>query len=199
MASIDKTSVRAEVNRLKSDFEQLCADGKITNEVKVIMSSMFMILELMLSIFLERATKKNNKNSSKPSSQTEKDESSLSKPGSNGKGKHENDDVARNTRTKETVKIASVRCCDICGEDLSDTSCTKHERRTKIDIIFEKVVEHVDAQIKQCPICDSTVKGKFPSDMHGPLQYGDGLKAFVINLLICQRACPAKRFGYGLA
>ena len=22
--------------------------------------------------------------------------------------------------------------------------------------------------------------------MHGPLQYGDGLKAFVINLLVCQ-------------
>ncbi len=186
MASIDKTSVRAEVNRLKSDFEQLCADGKITNEIKVIMSSMFMILELMLSIFLERATKKNNQNSSKPSSQTEKDESSLSKPGSNGKGKHENNDVARNTRTKETVKTTNVHCCNICGEDLSDTSCTKHERRTKIDLIFEKVVEHVDAQIKQCPTCDSTVKGKFPSDMHGPLQYGDGLKAFIINLLICQ-------------
>ena len=54
MASIDKTSVRAEVNRLKSDFEQLCADGKITNEIKAIMSSMLMILELMLSFLNER-------------------------------------------------------------------------------------------------------------------------------------------------
>ncbi len=54
MASIDKTSVRAEINRLKFDFEQLCADGKITNETKVIMSSMFMILELMLSFLNER-------------------------------------------------------------------------------------------------------------------------------------------------
>ena len=61
-----------------------------------------------------------------------------------------------------------------------------HERRTKIDIVFEKVVEHVDAEVKQCPNCDSTVKGQFPSDMHGPLQYGNGLKAFVINLLVCQ-------------
>ena len=61
-----------------------------------------------------------------------------------------------------------------------------HERRTKIDIVFEKVVEHVDAEIKQCPTCKATVKGKFPADMHGPLQYGSGLKAFVINLLVCQ-------------
>ncbi len=93
MASIDKTSVRDEVSRLKADFEQLCTEGKITNEIKVLMSSMFMIIELMLSIFLERVTKKDNKNSSKPSSQTEKDDSSLSKPGSNGKGKHENKDI----------------------------------------------------------------------------------------------------------
>ncbi len=26
----------------------------------------------------------------------------------------------------------------------------------------------------------------FPADLHGPLQYGNGLKAFVINLLVCQ-------------
>ncbi|MGY6278274.1 IS66 family transposase, partial [Methylomonas sp. MgM2] len=32
----------------------------------------------------------------------------------------------------------------------------------------------------------NTVKGLFPADLYGPLQYGDGLKAFVINLLICQ-------------
>ena len=30
------------------------------------------------------------------------------------------------------------------------------------------------------------VKGPFPADMHGPLQYGEGLKALVVNLLICQ-------------
>jgi len=186
MASIDKTSVRDEVSRLKADFKALCSEGKVTNEIKVLMGSMLMIIELMLSIFLERATKKDNQNSSKPSSQTEKDESSLSKPGSNGKGKHENGDVARNTRTKEKIKIAKVTCCNVCGEDLGDTPCADVERRTKIDIIFEKVVDHVDAQIKQCPTCDSTVKGQFPSDMHGPLQYGDGLKAFVINLLVCQ-------------
>ena len=44
----------------------------------------------------------------------------------------------------------------------------------------------MDAEIKQCPTCKTTVKAKFPTDMHGPLQYGEGLKAFVINLLVCQ-------------
>ena len=91
MASLDKTTVRNEVSRLKDDFEQLCTDGKITTESKVLMNSMFMIIELILSIFLERSTQKDNKNSSKPSSQTEKDESSLGHQGSHGKGKNEND------------------------------------------------------------------------------------------------------------
>jgi transposase len=186
MANLDKSTVRNEVSRLKDDFELLCADGKITSESKVLMSSMFMIIELILSIFLERTTKKDNQNSSKPSSQTEKDESALGHQGSSGKGKNETSGRSKNTRTKENITIAAVNSCDVCGEDLTDSECTHIERRTKIDIVFEKVVEHVDAQIKHCPVCDSTVKGTFPTDMHGPLQYGNGLKAFVINLLVCQ-------------
>lgn len=150
------------------------------------MNSLFMIVELILAIFLERSTKKDSSNSSKPSSQTPKDESALSHSGSNGKGKSENKDQARNTRVKEVVTISQVLTCEVCAQDLSGVPCVDHERRTRIDIVFEKVIDHVDAEIKRCPACDSTVKGAFPSDMHGPLQYGDGLKAFVINLLIGQ-------------
>ena len=186
MASLDKTSVRTEVSRLKIDFEQLCADGKITSESKTLMMSMFLIVELILSIFLEKSTKKDNKNSSIPSSQTEKDESWLGHQGSNGKGKKETDTLAKNTRVREQVTVSTVSVCDVCAENLTDVSCIHYERRTKIDIIFEKVVKHVDAEIKQCPVCKTTIKAKFPTDMHGPLQYGEGLKAFVVNLLVCQ-------------
>ena len=186
MASINKTSVRNEISRLKADFDLLCSEGKVTSETQVLMSSMLMIIELMLSIFLEKTTKKDNKNSSKPSSQTDKDETSLGQQSSNGKGKTENDRRANNSRVCETVTLSKVGLCNVCGEDLSGAPCDHHERRTKIDIVFEKVVEHVDAEVKQCPSCDATVKGKFPSDMHGPLQYGEGLKAFVVNLLVCQ-------------
>jgi len=186
MASLDKTSVRAEVSRLKTDFERLRADGKISAESKALMMSLFLIVELILSIFLEKTTQKDNKNSSIPSSQTGKDESSLGHQGSNGKGKNENDALAKNTRVYEQVTVSTVSFCDVCAEDLTETPCMHHERRTKIDIVFEKVVEHVDAEVKQCPICKATVKGKFPAAMQGPLQYGDGLKAFVVNLLVCQ-------------
>jgi len=116
--SINKSSVRNEVSRLKAEFDSLCAEGKVTGEIKVLM-----ILELMLSIFLERSTKKDSNNSSKPPSQTEKDdESSLTQQGSNGKGKKENNTLASNTRIKENVTLSEARACDICGED-TDTPC----------------------------------------------------------------------------
>lgn len=187
MAQIDKTTVRNEVSRIKADFEQLCLDGKITTEIKFLMNSMFMIMELMLSIFLEKTTKKDNKNSSIPPSQTAKDETALEvHPGSKSKGKPENNIAVNNTRVVESVTLSQVTNCDVCGEDLTDIASTEVERRTKIDIVFEKVVEHVDAEIKQCPACVTKVKAPFPADLHGPLQYGRGLKAFVVNLLVSQ-------------
>jgi hypothetical protein len=75
---------------------------------------------LILSIFLEKTTKKDNKNSSIPSSQTGKDESSLDHQGSNGKGKKENDALAKNTRVHEQVTVLSqifIKCkaALICG------------------------------------------------------------------------------------
>ena len=150
------------------------------------MSSLFTLLELIFAIFLEKSTRKTNKNSSKPSSQTDKDESALHHSGSKAKGKVEKKQAAYNTRSIETITVAAVNTCDVCGEDSTDTACHSHERRSKIDIVFEKVVDHVDAEIKHCPACSSSVKGVFPTDLHGPLQYGNGLKAYVINLLICQ-------------
>ena len=108
------------------------------------------------------------------------------------KGKVDNDNekpkvtMAGNTRTVETVTVIPVLACDRCGKDLSGFACECIERRTKIDIIFEKTVEHVDVEIKQCPACDSKVKAPFPHDMPGPLQYGNGIKAYVIQLLVAQ-------------
>lgn len=186
MATVNTQSVREEAERIKSEFSKLAADQKINDESKMLFQSMLMLISLLISIFLEKTTQKNSKNSSKPPSQTNKDESSVGDNGANSKGKPESNATANNTRTVETITLAKVSQCPVCGQDLSHIACQHHERRTTIDIIFEKVVEHVDAEIKVCENCDSTVKGTFPENMQGPLQYGKGLKAYVINLLICQ-------------
>ena len=186
MGSVNRQSVREEALRIKAEFDRLAANKKIDSESKMLFQSMLMLINLLIAIFLERTTNKNSKNSSKPSSQTEKDESALTNKGTNGKGKPESKAVASNTRTIESIVVAKVTQCDVCGQDLSKTACQHTERRTKIDIVFEKVVEHVDAEVKHCTSCGTTVKGRFPADMPGPLQYGNGLKAYIISLLVCQ-------------
>ena len=92
MTNLDKTSVRDEFSRLKADFDRLGAKGKWSSESQAIVNSLFMMVGLILALFLERSTKKDSSHSSQPSSFTSKDESVLSHPGSNGKGKSENKD-----------------------------------------------------------------------------------------------------------
>jgi transposase len=186
MASVNKHSLREEFDTLKAEFERLCADGKLAAESRALFQALLMLFEVLMAVFMERRTAKDSRNSSLPSSQTTKDDNTAIQPGANGKGKAQNDVLSGNTRTVETVQLAPVNQCGTCGEDLSDTPCQGHERRTRIDIIFEKVVSHVDAEIKQCPQCQAQTKGQFPADMSGPLQYGPGIRAYVLNLLVAQ-------------
>jgi len=183
---VNTRSAREELDFLRSEYDRLSSSGKVSAEVKLLIQSMFMLFEVLVSVFLEKTTRKNFKNSSLPPSQTEKDESAKTTVGSKSKGKEENLDRFSNSRTVEKTRAAKVNDCSICGEDLRDVPCKGHERRSKIDLIFEKVVEHVDAEIKDCPSCHSEVKGEFPADMAGPLQYGNGLKAWLINLVTAQ-------------
>ena len=184
MASVNKQSLREEFDTLKAEFERLSAAGKMAVESRALFQALLMLFEVLMAVFMEKRTAKDNRNSSLPSSQTAKDDTAVTRPGA--KGKSPNDALSGNTRTKESVRVAPVHQCGICGDDLSDTPCQGHERRTRIDIIFEKVVSHVDAEIKQCPGCRSQTRGRFPADLSGPLQYGLGIKAYALNLLIAQ-------------
>ena len=186
MASVNKQSLREEIDALKAEFKRLSSGGKMTAESRALFKTLLILFEVVLAVFMEKTTQKDSANSSLPPSQTQKDETSTPHKGSKAKGNKQNDKLSSNTRTKETTKVAKVKFCGTCGKDLSDTPCHHHERRTIIDLIFEKVVKHVDAEIKQCSDCEAITKGKFPDDMPGPLQYGAGIKAYILDLLIAQ-------------
>ena len=74
----------------------------------------------------------------------------------------------------------------VAGTDLSDVEPCAREQRVLRDIKFTVVDLKVDAEIKDCPECRARTKGRFPENMPGPLQYGNGIKAFMINLLVTQ-------------
>ena len=186
MASVNKQSLREEFEALKGRFSQLCTDGKITVESRALFEALLMLLTMLMAVFMEKNTPKNSSNSSKPSSQTTKDETALSRAGTHSKGKAYEAARSANTRTVHSVHLSKVSLCEQCGEDLREVPCQGHERRTQIDIVFEKVVTHVDAEIKACPNCEAQARGPFPQGFCGPLQYGAGIKAYVLNLLLAQ-------------
>jgi transposase len=185
--TVNKQSLREEFTALRERFGQLSTDGKVGAESRALIEALLMLMQVLMAVFMEKNTPKTSTNSSRPSSRTEKDESAVSThPGTHTKGKPYDPSRSANTRTVETVQVSKVSSCEECGEDLRDVPPDGHERRTQIDIVFEKVLSHVDAQIKSCPHCDTQTRAPFPQAFCGPVQYGAGIKAYVLNLLIAQ-------------
>jgi transposase len=186
MARVNTASVREEVTRVEEELAQLSAAGKVSDESRSLIKALLTIVNLLMMVFLEKTTRKTSQNSSKPSSQTDTDHSAKNtrKP---SKRPAERDDVFANSRVVESSTVAEVNRCGHCGENLRLVSVTDHERRTRFDIVIETRIDHVDAQIKTCPGCQTRNTGAFPTHLAGPVQYGLGVKATVLNLLITQR------------
>ena len=186
MATVNKHSLRAEFDALKARFESLCAGGKMSAESRALFDALLMLFELLMAVFMEKHTPKSSINSSLPASQSPNDETARARPGAKGKGPSLNHERCANTRTRESVRVLRVDACKRCGEDLTDAACLGHERRTLIDLVFEKVVRHHDGEIKHCARCHTEARARFPREMPGPLQYGHGIKAYVVHLLVAQ-------------
>ncbi|MCO5761900.1 MAG: IS66 family transposase [Chromatiaceae bacterium] len=187
MASVNRASLRAEFAALKGQFAQHCAAGQVSAELRALVETLLMLFELLMAVFMEKTTPKTSRNSGLPPSQTSKDDPPRdTKAVTRAKGPDQTPRHSENTRTIETVTYVPVERCAHCGGDLRDTPCLGHERRTLIDLIFEQVVQHVEAEIKGCPRCQGQTKGRFPAALAGPLQYGAGIRAYVLNLLVAQ-------------
>jgi hypothetical protein len=118
MASVNKQSLREEFEALKGRFAQLRADGKISAESRALVEALLMLLHVLMAVFMEKHTPKTSTNSSKPSSQTPKDETAIPRAGTHSKGKPQCEMRSANTRTIETVQISKASFCEDCGEEL---------------------------------------------------------------------------------
>ena len=186
MASVNKTSLRTEFEAIKTRFAALCADGKLSPEGRALFEAMLLLFELLLAVFMEKATPKGTHNSGLPSSQTEPDETARRQTGAKGKGPDRRAARGESTRVVVETRTATVTECRACGCDLKDIHPSGHERRVKVDIVFETTELTVQADIKTCPRCGAETRGQFPDNMPGPLQYGHGIVAFATHLLTAQ-------------
>lgn len=114
MTSLDNTSIREEVARLKADFKQLSRQNQITPETGALFKSLLFIVELILSILLERQTRKTSKNSSLPPSQTDKDETNLSRTATSSTSQ---------TSSQTVTNHRHVESCELYGSPLDSVEC----------------------------------------------------------------------------
>ena len=54
MASLDKQSVRAEFDKIKISFDEQIKAGKVSADVAALINTLFVLFNIVLSIFLEK-------------------------------------------------------------------------------------------------------------------------------------------------
>ncbi|MEJ2755074.1 MAG: hypothetical protein P8104_04375 [Gammaproteobacteria bacterium] len=70
MSSVNKKSVREEIDKYKSDFEALKKKGALSNELRLLLFGLFALLDIIVALLLEKKTTKGKNNSHIPSSQS---------------------------------------------------------------------------------------------------------------------------------
>ena len=192
MARINPASLRAQLDDCRARFDAIKQKGEASADTLALINALFMLVDIVVAVFLEKTTPKTSRNSSLPSSRdgTDSETHTAGRSGSRGpKARHARSDTLRTVTTTHTSPVTE---CRQCGHDLTGTACTGHEQRIEVDIVFETVERRVTAEIKACPRCQSRTKGRFPDTMPGPLQYGPGIVAYVVHLL-CAQMVPLKR------
>ena len=180
---VQKESLRKKIDEARTRTKLALESGKASPEIKVAVESMLLVLDIVVAIFLEKKPRKNSSNSGLPPSQNN---------GSNGNRNKGNGDRAglgqavSNVQHTETSETTTPETCSKCDEDLRGVKVTGTDERQKIDILYEVVTHTVIAEIKACPNCGKSNKGSFPEGMDGKIQYGDSVKAMIINFMCVQ-------------
>ena len=188
MARINQASLRAQLDDCRARFDAIKQKGEASADTLALIDTLFLLVDIVVAVFLEKTTPKTSRNSSLPSSQDAAagETHTAGSSGSRRRGPKAQHKRCDNLRTVTTTQTSPVTACRRCGHDLSGTPCSGHEQRIEVDIVFETVERRITAEIKNCPRCHTRTRGSFPDSMQGPLQYGPGIAAYVVHLLCAQ-------------
>jgi transposase len=180
---MSKDAIRKQIQEAKIEAEQLLQQGKVSAEVASTMKTLLLLIDVIVAVLLTKKIRKNSSNSGLPPSRNNGPNGNRNTTSGDRTKKGEQLDNTRTVKTSETV---TPEDCNNCGSDLRDVEAQKTEEREKIDIVYEITRHSVTSESKECPCCGKITKGKFPHDMHGKIQYGNGIKASIINFLMVQ-------------
>jgi transposase-like protein len=182
---MNKDSLRSKIEDLKKDSDLLMKSDNLSIETRMFIKSMLVIIDVVVATLLLKKVRKTSSNSGVPPSQSFGSNGNRNKPGdieSDKKGSQ-----LPNTRNIIDEILVPINECGGCGTAFSsDVAADDEETREEIDIIYEIRRKKVSVEIRKCGECGETTKGEFPEGMDGPLQYGIGIKAAIINYLMVQ-------------
>lgn len=184
MATVNTASLRTKLDGCRAQFDAIKRTGEAGADTLALINALFLLLDILMVVFMEKTTRKTSANSSLPPSQTHRDETARRGRTDSGTGARASLQTGGSMRRTTVEETVTVETCDACGADLAGVDPLGRERRILYDIVFEVVERRVDAEVRQCPNCRTRTKGRFPDTMPGPRQYGIGLQAFIINLLV---------------
>ncbi|WP_425517563.1 IS66 family transposase [Paenibacillus agaridevorans] len=95
----------------------------------------------------------------------------------------------------DTIVTHPLLQCTRCSSSLEDTACQGYERRQVFDLPQPRfvVTEH-RTEKKCCPHSHSLEQATFPSEIRGPVQFGQGIAAWTVYLSMYQML-PLERIG----
>jgi transposase len=180
---VNKDSIRNKVAEAKQKATAAMVSGNTPPETKAAIEALFLVIDILVAVFLEKKVRKNSGNSGLPPSQNNGSNGNRN----NGSGERAKlDGGASNVTQTQTTETKTPKKCKRCGQGLGKVMVSGTEERQEIDLIYEIVTRTVVAQIKECPHCGQVNKGEFPAGMDGKLQYGMGVRAAIINFLVVQ-------------
>ncbi len=141
------------------------AAGKVAEEA--VIRVLVILLDIIIVVLLKKTTHEPELRSAAVTDGQER-------AGSNGKGPKPNRQMGDNLR--KIIVEETVAACDACGADIDGP--VDRERRVLYDIVFEVAPRRRRGMPE--------VQGPGPVPRQHPVQYGIGIQALVINLLVAQ-------------
>ena len=180
-----KESIQKRIDDAKAEIEEAKSKGNLRPEALSIINTLLIIVEIMVAIFLEKKIRKNSSNSGLPPS------SDFGSNGNRNKKSDKEDNKKRgerlgNTRIQKNKEVLSPQKCSKCHADLKRAAVIDTEERKTIDILYEIQETTLISETRQCLHCRTKTKAGFPEGVNGKIQYGNGIKAAIINFLMVQ-------------
>ena len=155
-----KESIRKQIEAIRNDFNVHIQKGSISPEAQLTIKSLFQLLEIIVTVLLEKKIRKNSSNSGLPPSQ------GFDSNGNRNK-KVTKKDVQRkgsrldNSKDLETSETVTPKKCSECNGELKKVKVTSTEERQEIDITYEIHTHTVVSETKEFPSVDSRTRVNF--------------------------------------